>query len=192
MLDDSSETSEILCNKTICESHAIKGCGLNIRYANRERKVIDSPSSDNIFVLTIIQDISEQKERELELLQAKTNAQTAVATRELFLATMSHELRTPIAGVHGLLDLLGHKLSDTQHEGLINQAQRSIHHLNQLVDEVLDYSQLEAGQLHVQATNTDLFSMLQESVLTFAPQAESKGLRYLIEIEPLRAPVLPD
>ncbi|MCV5951567.1 hypothetical protein OFN94_42830, partial [Escherichia coli] len=78
-------------------------------------------------------------------INAQKEAQTAVRARENFLATMSHELRTPLSAAHGILDLLNRQVTADSNRELIAQAMRSLNHLNVLVDEVLDYSKLEAG-----------------------------------------------
>ncbi|MCV5649671.1 hypothetical protein OFN55_43775, partial [Escherichia coli] len=76
--------------------------------------------------LTVIQDITQQKEREQALIDAQKEAQTAVRARENFLATMSHELRTPLSAAHGILDLLNRQVTADSNRELIAQAMRSL------------------------------------------------------------------
>ncbi|MCV3264484.1 HAMP domain-containing histidine kinase [Vibrio harveyi] len=161
-----------------------------IQHVYRERKAILSPSSKKKFVLTVLQDITEQKEREFALIDAQEKAQTAVRSRENFLATMSHELRTPLSAAHGLLDLLDRQTSSEGSKELITQAMRSLNHLNLLVDEVLDYSKLEAGQLKVTPVKTHVVNTLCDVIRSFEPKASSKGLEYRVTFKPFLNPWL--
>ncbi|MEF1262696.1 transporter substrate-binding domain-containing protein, partial [Vibrio harveyi] len=104
LVDNVIELRQVIAGKRIADITASNGCKLGIQHVYRERKAILSPSSKKKFVLTILQDITEQKEREFALIDAQEKAQTAVRSRENFLATMSHELRTPLSAAHGLLD----------------------------------------------------------------------------------------
>ncbi len=193
-LKNSSTNSHLVANKNelikvfegnrIAEEVASSGCGLGINHVYRERKTISSPSGKKKLVLTLIQDITTQKERERALMDAQEKAQTAVRARENFLATMSHELRTPLAAAHGILDLLERQVDEASNRELITQAMRSLHHLNTLVDEVLDYSKLEAGQLTVVPVETDLLVTLCDVLRSFEPKAVDKGLNYKVTIKP--------
>ncbi|MCE7730527.1 ATP-binding protein [Vibrio campbellii] len=184
------ELRQVIAGKRISDTTAAKNCKLGIQHVYRERKSIFSPSSKKQFVLTVLQDITEQQERELALIVAQERAQTAVRARENFLATMSHELRTPLSAAHGLLDLLTRQADNDSSKELITQAMRSLNHLNLLVDEVLDYSKLEAGQLKVTPVKTDVVTTLCDVVRSFEPKAVSKGLDYRVTFKPFANPWL--
>ncbi len=179
-----NELVKVIEGERIAEEVASTDCHLGIHHVYRERKSISSPSGNKKFVLTIVQDITTQKEREQALIDAQEKAQAAVRSRENFLATMSHELRTPLAATHGMLDLLERQVDDETNLELINQAMRSLNHLNTLVDEVLDYSKLEAGQLTVVPVKTDLLVTLCDVLRSFEPKAVDKGLDYKVTIKP--------
>ncbi|CAE6941281.1 ATP-binding protein [Vibrio sp. B1FLJ16] len=184
LVENKSELIKVFEGKRIAEEVASSGCGLGINHVYRERKTISSPSGKKKLVLTLIQDITTQKEREQALIDAQEKAQTAVRARENFLATMSHELRTPLAAAHSILDLLERQVDDASNRELITQAMRSLNHLNVLVDEVLDYSKLEAGQLTVVPVKTDLIVTLCDVLRSFEPKALDKGLDYKVVIKP--------
>ncbi|YCO02273.1 ATP-binding protein [Vibrio sp. VNB-15] len=190
LVDNARELSEVIEGKRITDTTASTDCKVGIQHVYRERKTILSPSSQKKFVLTVLQDITEQKEREFALIDAQEKAQTAVRARENFLATMSHELRTPLSAAHGLLDLLERQTRSDTNKELITQAMRSLHHLNVLVDEVLDYSKLEAGQLKVTPVKTNVITTLCDVVRSFEPKAQSKGLDYRVTIKPFTNPWL--
>ncbi|EPP2127356.1 ATP-binding protein [Vibrio alginolyticus] len=184
LVNNFDELTTVIAGKRISEEVASSGCELDIKHVYRERKVIASPSGKNKFVLTVIQDITQQKEREQALIDAQKEAQTAVRARENFLATMSHELRTPLSAAHGILDLLNHQVTTDSNRELIAQAICSLNHLNTLVDEVLDYSKLEAGHLTVAPVKTDLLKTLCDVFRSFEPRALAKGLDYKVTIKP--------
>ncbi len=184
LVDNEREIASVIDGQRIAEEVASSGCKLGLNHVYRERKSISSPSGKKKFVLTVIQDITQQKEREQALIDAQKKAQTAVRARENFLATMSHELRTPLSATHGMLDLLERQVKDVSNRELISQAMRSLHHLNTLVDEVLDYSKLEAGQLTMVPVKTDLLTTLCDVLRSFEPKALDKGLKYRVVIKP--------
>ncbi|WP_199481404.1 ATP-binding protein [Vibrio owensii] len=190
LVDNVRELRQVIAGKRISDTTASNACKLGIQHVYRERKSILSPSSKKKFVLTVLQDITEQKEREFALIDAQEKAQTAVRARENFLATMSHELRTPLSAAHGLLDLLTRQTNRESSKELITQAMRSLNHLNLLVDEVLDYSKLEAGQLKVTPTKTNVVTTLSDVVRSFEPKAVSKGLDYRVTFKPFVNPWL--
>lgn len=190
LVDNVIELRQVIAGKRIADITASNGCKLGIQHVYRERKAILSPSSKKKFVLTVLQDITEQKEREFALIDAQEKAQTAVRSRENFLATMSHELRTPLSAAHGLLDLLDRQTSSEGSKELITQAMCSLNHLNLLVDEVLDYSKLEAGQLKVTPVKTHAVNTLCDVIRSFEPKASSKGLEYRVTFKPFLNPWL--
>lgn len=190
LVDNALELQQVLSGKRIYDTRASSECQLGVSYVYRERKSIYFPSSKQSFVLTVLQDITEHKERESALLDAQEKAQAAVRARENFLATMSHELRTPLSAAHGLLDLLARKTNDDSSDELITQAMRSLNHLNILVDEVLDYSKLEAGQLKVTPERTNVMTTLCDVIRSFEAKANSKGLDYRVTFKPLANPWL--
>ncbi|MGR5196488.1 ATP-binding protein [Vibrio rotiferianus] len=190
LVDDILELRQVITGKRISDTAASNNCKLGIQHVYCERKSILSPSSKKKFVLTVLQDITEHKQRELALIDAQEKAQTAVQARENFLATMSHELRTPLSAAHGLLDLLARQTEHESSRELITQAMRSLSHLNLLVDEVLDYSKLEAGELKVTPVRTDVMTTLCDIVRSFEPKATSKGLDYRVTFKAFSNPWL--
>ncbi|UPR48359.1 transporter substrate-binding domain-containing protein [Vibrio cyclitrophicus] len=186
LVDNAIELNNVLKGNNISDNHKITHCLLPLKYVSRHRKMIKSLSNNNRYVLTILTDISEQKQRELDLISAREEAQLAVSSREKFLATMSHELRTPIAAIQGLLELISLRSVGKKSEELLEQAQKSTKHLNRLVDEVLDYSKLNANQLLLNPIDINILELLCESIRSFESAALSKGLSYQVDIRPLQ------
>ncbi|NPV87420.1 MAG: GAF domain-containing protein [Anaerolineae bacterium] len=126
-----------------------------------------------------------ERTRELEI--ARDRAQAADRTKSAFLATMSHELRTPLNSIIGftgilLMGLVG-ELNDEQRKQL-SMVQDSAQHLLELINDVLDISKIEAGQLELAHETFDLRAALQRSVEKMRPLAEKKGLALRCEIDP--------
>ncbi len=183
LIDNAYELKQVIDNQRITDSHQIQDCSLPISFVERERKKVDSVEGKP-YAITLLYDISEQKQREKSLLEAQQKAQAATLSRERFLATMSHELRTPIAGVYGLLDLLEQKSHQQELSDIISQSQQSMAHLNRLVDGILDYSKIDSGEMSIVAVDCELVTILCDSIRSFEVKARQKGLDYLVTIEP--------
>ena len=131
-------------------------------------------------------------ERELrrtltDLAVAKERAEAADRLKSAFLATMSHELRTPLNSIIGftgiLLQGLVGPLNDEQSKQL-GMVRASANHLLSLINDVLDISKVEAGQLQVACEPFDLLELIDKIVLTVRPLAEKKGLELTAGINP--------
>ncbi len=129
-------------------------------------------------------DITERKRYETELLAAKERAEAAVLAKTTFLATMSHELRTPMNGVLGMTELLlRSELSDKQRRQL-SIVKGSAEALLTLLNEILDYSKIEAQGVSVDIAPYDPAALIGDIVGLFSPHAEAKALRMVEEISP--------
>ncbi len=132
-------------------------------------------------------EIKNHKQTEAKLRAAQVAAEAANQAKSMFLANMSHELRTPLNGIIGFSNLMRreslsnrHKLSSEQKECL-DIISRSGEHLLSLINSVLDLSKIEAGLVTINATNFDLYSLLDELDGMFALKANDKGLRLILE-----------
>jgi PAS domain S-box-containing protein len=138
-------------------------------------------------VLCIGNDITTLKRTDAELLKAKDAAESADRLKSAFLATMSHELRTPLNSIIGftgiLLQGLAGPLNEEQRKQL-GMVQDSSRHLLALINDVLDISKIEAGQLTLAREPFDVTASLMQVVETLMPAARNKGLAIATDIGP--------
>jgi signal transduction histidine kinase len=133
----------------------------------------------------LLLDIDDQKRQELALTEARLLAESATASKSSFLASVSHEIRTPMNGIVGVLNLLKREGLSTEGRDLLGEALACSDMLAQLIDDVLDFSKMEAGKLDVTPAPTDPAAVLSSVVALLHPQADGKNLYLRAVIEPL-------
>jgi PAS domain S-box-containing protein len=117
-----------------------------------------------------------------ELVQAKRDAEQASVAKGQFLANMSHEIRTPLNGVIGLTELALRSSLESDLEGQLQMVRSSALSLMSLVDEILDFSQIEAGKVELNSAPFSLRKLLDDSLEVLAIKAEEKGLAFHVEV----------
>ena len=128
------------------------------------------------FILGISEDITEQKQAEVELRKATAAAETANEAKTMFLANMSHEIRTPMNGILGMSELLLRtSLGDRQLQ-LAQSVHRSGVALLEIINDILDFSKIEAGKMTLEAIEFDLRELIDEAMALFSEQVRAKGL----------------
>ena len=114
-------------------------------------------------------------ERTEELEIAKNHAEQIATEKSIFLATMSHEIRTPMNGVIGMAQLLQKNNFNQEQQSLINTILQSGQALVHLIDDILDISKVEAGQLELDPAPFNIASLFKDVVELLKPQAATKN-----------------
>ncbi|MBY4726106.1 MULTISPECIES: sensor histidine kinase [Burkholderia] len=134
-------------------------------------------------VLANFSDITSQKNVERELDNARQAADAANNAKSAFLATMSHEIRTPLNAILGNLELIGREpLADTQRERL-HTVEGASSVLLDLINDILDLSKIEAGQMTIEAIPFDLADTIRQTGAMFEPLAAAKGLQFDVFVD---------
>src|SRR5690606_19975099 len=127
-----------------------------------------------------IQDITAQHNFERELMQAKLEAEEGTRAKSLFLANMSHELRTPLNAVIGFSEVLAKEifgpLANGRYREYADNIQASGRHLLSLIDDILEYSRLEAGSIELQETEFNLLDLVKSTRTMLAAKAREKSI----------------
>lgn len=119
-----------------------------------------------------------------DLLHARDTAEQANQAKGAFLAVMSHELRTPLNGVLGMTDLLLHTTLSERQRHFATTAYRSGRVLLGLINDVLDFTKIEAGKLRLEHIPFDLHQLIEDLGESLAEPAQTKGLDLLIDLAP--------
>ena len=135
-----------------------------------------APTPDGGWVSTH-DDITEAERAAAALKAAKEAAETASHAKSDFLAMMSHEIRTPMAGMMGMIDLLTGTDLDDEQRSLASIAHESARNLLTVVNNILDFSKLEAGQLTPEAISFSVKQSFSAVALLLTPKAHDRGLR---------------
>jgi len=134
--------------------------------------------------MAIERDITESRLREQQLEKARQKAEEASRTKSTFLAMMSHEVRTPLNGILGSLSLLQDTRLDPEQRRYVETSRRSGEWLLSLINNILDFSKVEAGRIELEPLPFQVRSLVRSVVEMLEPRASAKAIRILGEVDP--------
>jgi two-component system sensor histidine kinase/response regulator len=131
-----------------------------------------------------VHDISEARAAREALIAATQEAKAANRAKSTFLATMSHEIRTPMNGLIGMTDLLLDTPLERTQRDYVETIRASSDSLLAIINDVLDFTKIEAGKLEVERIEMDLRATVEEVVAMMALPAAAKGVELIIDLQP--------
>jgi PAS domain S-box-containing protein len=151
-------------------------------YAEISARCVRKPDGQVDYFVALVQDINARKKAEHELILAKEEAERASNAKSEFLSQMSHELRTPLNAVLGFGQVLqgdpDEPLTELQQQG-VAEILKGGNHLLELINEILDLSRIESGQLSLSLENINLSILTEELVTLCDPMAKKSSLELL-------------
>lgn len=135
-------------------------------------------------------DITDQYELEFHLRNAKEQADAASAAKSSFLANMSHEIRTPMNAVLGMLHLVQSTALNLRQQGYIGKAEMAARSLLNLLNDILDYSKIEAGKLQLDIHPFEPEKLLEELGVVLSGNQGAKDVEVLFDLDPAVPDVL--
>ena len=145
-------------------------------------QLIDRRTRDGDLV-TLALNITEQTHREEQLREARARAEGANRAKSAFLANMSHEIRTPMNGVVAMADMLAETDLDEEQRAFADTIRSSGEALLVIINDVLDYSKIEADKISFKSAPFDLERSIHDVVTLLQPSARDKGLQIAVDFD---------
>lgn len=151
-------------------------------YQSYKTPVIDPNTGESISLVGVAMDITVRKSLEQDLVDAKLAADQASVAKSEFLASISHEIRTPLNGVMGMLSLARRENTNALLEDHLRLAQESAEALLYIINDLLDFTKMEAGKVVLEHFDFDIHSLFGDVAKTLSFRADEKGLELILDL----------
>lgn len=182
-LEHRDEILDILKKQGYVENYeyeAVRVDGKHIWLLVNARKSVDL-EGDSFIIDGFALDITERKKAEIALLKAKNIAEESSRVKSEFLANMSHELRTPLNSIIGFSQVLSEKISGDLNDKqmkYVSNIQHSGCHLLEVINDILDISKIESGNMNYQAEEFDFKKIIDEVAVSIEQMAKNKNIDF--------------
>ncbi|WP_229367940.1 PAS domain-containing sensor histidine kinase [Fibrisoma limi] len=154
------------------------------RFLATHARPLYNREGDIVGAISIFRDITEARQKEQELQRARTVAEQSLREREIFLANISHDVRTPLNAILGFSELISQKQLPPEEQEYLDNIKLSGNNVLALINELLDISSLESGQLTLQPEPININELIQAVEVDLGAKATGKGLRYEVQVAP--------
>ena len=159
------------------------------RWVSSQSFPVYNKEGKRVRAVGVAEDVTERKTIQKDLIAAKQEAVFANNSKTQFLTNISHELRTPLNGILGMLQLLTRTRLDKEQSDYAQTAISSSKVLLNVINDILNVAQIEAGKLVLHKSRFSIFEMMEATYNSFKHTANSKGIDFIVDIEPGMPPV---
>ena len=159
-------------------------------FLDREREKISRLTRDELFselkksYSNLKKEIVAHKETEKMLKKEKVRAEAANKAKSEFLASMSHEIRTPMNAIIGMTELLLDTSLSNEQKGFVQTLSKAGDALLALINDILDLSKIESGDVELEETDFDLAELIEGTCDVMAVRARKRNIEFLSRVEP--------
>lgn len=177
-------TEEILERQRVEDRIKKLNCELEDRILERTEALRNANEELQATNAVLEEDIQERMRIENELIIAREAAEAANEAKSTFLANMSHEIRTPMNGIIGMTELMLMTEPSLEQQEYLNLTMSSSKSLLRIINDILDYSKIEAGKIVIEHEAFNLVKVLHEVILFFETIAQNKNIQMMTILDP--------
>lgn len=174
-------TNEVIGSKADfdMEYKIIRQSDMTERWVHGIGRLKFNNNNELVKMVGTIRDITERKQVEQELTQARDRAEESDRLKTAFLSNMSHEIRTPMNGILGFSELLKTPgLSGEQQQEYLQIIKKSGNRMLNIIDDIVNISKIESGLVQISVSKTNINEQTEDIYNLFKPEAEAKGVRF--------------